>query len=836
MANTLKKIFTGNDQVNQTFVINAWHVSQSVDAFTGEYEYNITLSGSFMVTGSTLLSGSTTLYGTPDVDSGYSTLVLDSTTGEVKKGQSVSAGDTFLLISQTGSIQIDTGSLIETASVSGNIITFTEGDGNTFAITIDTGSATSGTSGINGSTGPAGTSGVDGGTGPAGTSGTSGINSPGAAGTSGTSGVDGAAGATGTSGTSGISGTSVSGSAGCMSYELISDTGDPSTGQANYNVFAIASITTWKFFNTDDDSTDQSNVLGALQSAGGTLTVTWDNGNDGTYLINSGSTAGNVYSFDVTYQSGNGSAPTSPSTGTNNVCYVANSNIGGGGGSGTSGTSGISSVGTSGTSGIDGAVGATGTSGTSGTSGTTTLEVAGTSGTSGLTGTSGTSGVDGAAGATGTSGTSGADGATGATGTSGTSGASGTSGTSPGGGTPGGNNTEVQYNDNGAFGGDSGFTYDETNNVVTIQAASGQPALILDTLETSIVSGSEIASIDIQASDDLTGGVNVAEIKITADSTLSPPYTGQASIEFKTLQSSDNGTPKTGLLVSSSRAIMFNQYGAGNYTGTEAYALSIDSEGKVIEVTPPSTGNGDEGYSIPAEERTINFSIDETISSMAVSISGGTPAATDNVIAFGNADVTTTSTFNINTGSYGYAFTRQLLNHTGTNLSIQQSTTNRSFKVTSVIFQPYGMTIGYDNTAVGGSGTYSEGATNGTVQIDVPYYHATASAGYNKWLVRNYSDTVSEFVIAPPTASVTSGDSVIIEIEMVGASQNDMEIYRTNDMSNQYSASIKDLAGSAITIGQGHEYVTKFMFYSSSNGIQGLSTLTATRMDVQNPA
>lgn len=43
------------------------------------------------------------------------------------------------------------------------------------------------------------------------------------------------------------------------------------------------------------------------------------------------------------------------------------------------------------------------------------------------------------------------------------------------GGNPGGNNTEIQFNDSGVFGGDSGFTYNKTSNVVTLAGAgSGQ--------------------------------------------------------------------------------------------------------------------------------------------------------------------------------------------------------------------------------------------------------------------------------------------------------------------------------------------------------------------------
>ena len=44
--------------IAQTQTINAWHVTQSVDAFTGTQAYDITISGSFGVTGSSTISGS----------------------------------------------------------------------------------------------------------------------------------------------------------------------------------------------------------------------------------------------------------------------------------------------------------------------------------------------------------------------------------------------------------------------------------------------------------------------------------------------------------------------------------------------------------------------------------------------------------------------------------------------------------------------------------------------------------------------------------------------------------------------------------------------------------
>jgi len=77
MANTLKKIFVpGLDQVAQTYTVESWHVSQSIDAFTGVEAYNITLSGSLTLTGSLAINGLTDPALT-DV------LTIDTTTGQI---------------------------------------------------------------------------------------------------------------------------------------------------------------------------------------------------------------------------------------------------------------------------------------------------------------------------------------------------------------------------------------------------------------------------------------------------------------------------------------------------------------------------------------------------------------------------------------------------------------------------------------------------------------------------------------------------------------------------------------------------------------------------------
>ena len=64
MAKVLKNIFNaGTDEIKQSFTIESWHVSQSIDAFTGVQDYDITISGSLTLTGSANITGSTVIDG-----------------------------------------------------------------------------------------------------------------------------------------------------------------------------------------------------------------------------------------------------------------------------------------------------------------------------------------------------------------------------------------------------------------------------------------------------------------------------------------------------------------------------------------------------------------------------------------------------------------------------------------------------------------------------------------------------------------------------------------------------------------------------------------------------
>ena len=52
MAKILKNIFApGTDEIAQTYTIESWHVSQSIDAFTAADDYDISVSGSISLVG-----------------------------------------------------------------------------------------------------------------------------------------------------------------------------------------------------------------------------------------------------------------------------------------------------------------------------------------------------------------------------------------------------------------------------------------------------------------------------------------------------------------------------------------------------------------------------------------------------------------------------------------------------------------------------------------------------------------------------------------------------------------------------------------------------------------
>jgi len=152
MANTLNKtgITTGN-------TVEAYHVTQSIDAFTGTEAYNISLSGSFNMTGSingepgviNPLTASYAISASYALDALSASYALTASYVDLVAGDNVTinqVGTSFEISASaagSGITPAETASFVTTASATNNVITFTQGDGSTFDVTVATGSAAS---------------------------------------------------------------------------------------------------------------------------------------------------------------------------------------------------------------------------------------------------------------------------------------------------------------------------------------------------------------------------------------------------------------------------------------------------------------------------------------------------------------------------------------------------------------------------------------------------------------------------------------------------------------------------------------------------------------------
>ena len=138
---------------------------------------------------------------------------------------------------------------------------------------------------------------------------------------------------------------------------------------------------------------------------------------------------------------------------------------------------------------------------------------------------------------------------------------------------PGGSNTQVQFNDSGAFGGDSGLTFNKTTNLLTVGASTGD-------------GGQAKVFGDINLDDGGTYTTTVQCVTPTANRTISFP----------------NATGTVALVAGSSGQLVVNQSGAyagatsitwDATTGTRfanPFGYGTGAGGTVTQATSKSTG------------------------------------------------------------------------------------------------------------------------------------------------------------------------------------------------------------------------------------------------------
>lgn len=141
MAKILENIFTaGVDEIAQNFTVQSWHVSQSVEAFTGASDYDITISGSLTVIGPTSGSFTGSLQGTSSnaVSSSFSSTASfvrnAQTASYILNAVSSSFASTASFVNTLNQSVILTGSLSTTGSVTLRGLDTTP---KSFVVTID---------------------------------------------------------------------------------------------------------------------------------------------------------------------------------------------------------------------------------------------------------------------------------------------------------------------------------------------------------------------------------------------------------------------------------------------------------------------------------------------------------------------------------------------------------------------------------------------------------------------------------------------------------------------------------------------------------------------------
>ena len=160
---------------------------------------------------------------------------------------------------------------------------------------------------------------------------------------------------------------------------------------------------------------------------------------------------------------------------------------------------------------------------------------------------------------------------------------------------PGGSNTQVQFNDGGSFGGDSGLTYDKTNDTLTITSTNTNPSLKFSTAFPPVPPTPGFIFAELQAHSQ-TYSKEIGSMQFQLDTTAGTYSTSNLPSRF-VVQTTPDGTasPTTKLQVLASGKLKLDEYGAGTFTGTATKWLAVDGGGNVIEENAP-TGSGSTDY------------------------------------------------------------------------------------------------------------------------------------------------------------------------------------------------------------------------------------------------
>ena len=350
------------------------------------------------------------------------------------------------------------------------------------------------------------------------------------------------------------------------------------------------------------------------------------------------------------------------------------------------------------------------------------------------------------------------------------------------GGAPAGANGDVQFNNNGAFGGESEFNYDTSNNTLTVTGVINQPSLKLASAQAVTPSaGSLLSEIESYYSASEVGKIRfVGEGAFTASSAPS-------RLELQTT-SSGSIVATTKATIKATGQLELAKYGVGTFGGTTAFNLSVTASGEVIE-TKSVTNR-------PATPISIVYSEVDTLNNEYnyVTPTSGSPAVPS------QGEITSQYS-----GSNQSQNIQQFAIHKDNNVATNYSSFWENISVNgTIIFTVAGAggfgPVTYKVLQVIDNGTYmnyivqwvvgdatvawGSGAAITTLAVDSNYTY-TLRSGYNRLLVAKSATggLQNNFVFAP-SADLAPGSEIVVEIAGTGGNTFGLRYTRSVLFSN----------------------------------------------------
>lgn len=338
---------------------------------------------------------------------------------------------------------------------------------------------------------------------------------------------------------------------------------------------------------------------------------------------------------------------------------------------------------------------------------------------------------------------------------------------------PSGSTGEVQFNNAGTFGADPNFTWDTSNNILTLKGNISGPSLRL--VNTIPINASGVTLGYISAYQDTLAAADIGGFKIVADGTFT---NGDVPTRLELLTTPDGTeTPTVKLTVKNDGKLTASQYGSGTFTGTATYNLSVDSSGNVIETSVA----GPNLTQPTATTHTFNGDISNDANyAWEVEVGSGTSAPS----GAGKMRIGHNSPGNKNTST----ITAISFHRTSSNATDASSVLNYLCENGTMAFRSTGGTLVADTLIIKEvdnsnanyvivyvaitSGTNADIATSTTYRMDFQSdaLIRLAAQNYNRIVLNNLAAGSMAAVLVPPTTAA-SGDYYMVEIS--AGSSND---------------------------------------------------------------